>query len=154
MQDSQRSDGDKEILPNERYVIMPWKMVNMHGKNGENDKHVTLKEAVHGIISYKESVDKEQERREREREEIQRKQAEYYEVHMKSETQRLNNWVDWYKVKLNEIKEAPVDSRLRMLGRLYRISEANKNCGITIKHWSYKSSKLSSLSSRIENTGV
>ena len=53
------SDGDKEIVPNERYVIMPWKVVNMHGKNGENDKHITLTEAVHEIISYKESIDKE-----------------------------------------------------------------------------------------------
>ena len=35
-------------------------------------------------------------------------------------------------VKLNEIREAPVDSRLRMLERLYRISEKNKNCGVTI----------------------
>ena len=31
---------------------------------------------------------------------------------MKSETERLNNWVDWYEVKLNEIREALVDSRL------------------------------------------
>ena len=46
------SDGDREIVTNERYVIMPWKVVNMHGKNGENDKHVTLKEAVHKMISY------------------------------------------------------------------------------------------------------
>ena len=53
------SDGDKEIVSNRRYVIMPWKVVNIHGKNGENDKHVMLKEAVHEIISYKESVDKE-----------------------------------------------------------------------------------------------
>ena len=53
------SDGDKEIVPNERYVIMPWKVVNIHGKHGENNKHVMLKEAVHEIISYKESVDKE-----------------------------------------------------------------------------------------------
>ena len=111
---------------------MPWKAVNMHGKNGENDKHVTLEEAAHEIISYKESVDKEHERREAEREEIERKCAEYYEAHMKSETERLNNWVNWYEVKLNEIREAPVDSRLRMLERLYRISEANKNCGVTI----------------------
>ena len=51
---------------------------------------------------------------------------------MKSETERLNNWVDWYEVKLNEIREAPIDSRLRMLERLYRICEANKNCGVTI----------------------
>ena len=31
---------------------------------------------------------------------------------MKSEMERLNNWADWYEVKLNEIREAPVDSRL------------------------------------------
>ena len=51
---------------------------------------------------------------------------------MKSETERLNNWVDWYEVKLNEIREAPVDVRLRMLERLYRISERNKRTGVTI----------------------
>ena len=60
------SDGDKEIVTNERYVVMPWKAVSMHGKKGENDKHVTLEEAVHEIISYKESVDKERERKEAE----------------------------------------------------------------------------------------
>ena len=126
------SDGDKKIVTNERYVVMPWKAVNMHGKNGENDKHVTLEKEVHEIISYKESVDKEHERREAEREEIERKCAEYYEAHMKSEMERLNNWVDWYEVKLNEIREAPIDSRLRMLERLYRISERNKCTGVTI----------------------
>ena len=26
------SDGDKEIVTNERYVVMPWKAVNVHGK--------------------------------------------------------------------------------------------------------------------------
>ena len=36
------SDADKEIVTNERYAVMLWKVVNMHGKNGENDKHVTL----------------------------------------------------------------------------------------------------------------
>ena len=51
---------------------------------------------------------------------------------MKPEMERLKNWVDWYEVKLNEIREAPIDSRLRMLERLYRINEANKNCGVTI----------------------
>ena len=30
---------------------------------------------------------------------------------MKEETARLNILVDWYKFKLNEIREAPVDSR-------------------------------------------
>ena len=51
---------------------------------------------------------------------------------MKSEMERLKNWVNWYEVKLNEIREASVDSRLQMLERLYRISEKNRNCGVTI----------------------
>ena len=34
-------------------------------------------------------------------------------------TERLKNWVNWYEVKLNEIREAPVDSRLGKLRRLY-----------------------------------
>ena len=93
---------------------------------------MALAEAVHEIISYKESIDRERERREAEREEIERKRAEYYEAHMKSETERLNNWVDWYGVKLNEIREAPVDERLKKLGRLYRISERNKRTGVMI----------------------
>ena len=105
---------------------MAWKVVTMNGKN------VTLAEAVDEIFSRHESKAKELKRREAEREEIERKHAEYYEVHMKSETERLNNWVDWYEVKLNEIREAPVDSRLRMLERLYRIREKNKNCGVMI----------------------
>ena len=126
------SDGDKEIVTNERYVVMPWKVANRHGKNGENVKNITLAEAVHVIISYKKTVDKECERREIERAEIEAKRTEYYEVHMKSETERLNNWVHWCKVKLDEMREAPVHSRLRMLKRLYRISERNKNCGVTI----------------------
>ena len=54
------SDGDKQIVTNERYVVMPWKAVNMHGKN------MALAEAVHEIISYEESVDKEHEIREAE----------------------------------------------------------------------------------------
>ena len=37
------SDGDKEIVTNERYVVMPWKMVTRRGAN------VTLKEAVEEI---------------------------------------------------------------------------------------------------------
>ena len=51
---------------------------------------------------------------------------------MKKETERLNFWVGWYKHKLKEIDEAPVDGRLRMLERLYGISAQNKNCGVTI----------------------
>ena len=34
---------------------------------------------------------------------------------MKSEMERLKNWVNWYEVKLNEIREAPVDERLKKL---------------------------------------
>ena len=51
---------------------------------------------------------------------------------MKKETERLNTLVDWYKFKLDEIREAPVDSRPRKLSRLYQISEANKHLGVTI----------------------
>ena len=51
---------------------------------------------------------------------------------MKKETERLNNWVGWYKRKLKERDESPVDSRVQMLERLYRISEKNKNCGVKI----------------------
>ena len=126
------SDGDKEIVTNERYVVMPWKVVNRHGKNCKNAKNVTLEEAVHEIISYKESVDKEHERREIERTEIEAKFKKYYKAHMKAEMERLKNWVSWYEVKLNEIREALIDSRLRKLKRLYQISEKNKNCGVTI----------------------
>ena len=39
------SDGDKEIVTNERYMVMPWKVVTRHGKN------MSLKEAVDGIFS-------------------------------------------------------------------------------------------------------
>ena len=72
------------------------------------------------------------EEREREKEKIEKKCKEYYEAHMKEETERLNELVNWYKLKLNEIREAPVDDRPRMLGRLYRISEKNKCLGVTI----------------------
>ena len=51
---------------------------------------------------------------------------------MKKETKRLNTMVDWYKFELNEIREAPVDSRPRKLRRLYQISEANKHLEVTI----------------------
>ena len=43
------------------------------------------------------------------------KHKEYYETHMKEETERLNTLVDWYKFKLDEISETPVDSRPRKL---------------------------------------
>ena len=77
-------DGDREIVTNERYVVMPWKMVTRHGTN------MTLKEAVDRILDQKESGNKELERRNRERAEIENKRKEYYEKHMKEETERLN----------------------------------------------------------------
>ena len=76
---------------------------------------MTLAEAVDGIFSCQESKAKEHERREREKEEIEKKHKEYYEAHMKEETERLSSLVDWYKFKFDEIREAPVDSRPRKL---------------------------------------
>ena len=120
------SDGDKEVVTNERYVIMPWKMVTRHGIN------VTLKEAVDRILNQKESENRELERRNRELEETEIKRKEYYEAHMKEKTERLNKLVDWYKFKLNEEREAPVDSRPRKLEKLYQFCEKNKDLGVTI----------------------
>ena len=51
---------------------------------------------------------------------------------MKEETERLNTLVGWYKIKVNEIREAPVDDRPRRLGRLYQISKKNKRFGVTV----------------------
>ena len=50
------SDGNEEIVTNERYVVMLWKMVTRNGKN------VTLAEAVDRILNQKESEAKELER--------------------------------------------------------------------------------------------
>ena len=44
----------------------------------------------------------------------------------------MNKLGDWYKCKLNEIREAPVDSKPRKLERLYQYSEANKDSGVMI----------------------
>ena len=44
------SDGDGEIVTDESYVIMPWKMVNVDGKR------VTLKETVDEIFSNKDEL--------------------------------------------------------------------------------------------------
>ena len=118
--------GNEEIVTNERYVVMPWKMVTKHGTN------VTLKEAVDRMLNKKESENKELERRNREREEIENKRKEYYEAHMKEETERLNELVDWYKCKLKEINEAPVDSRPRKLRKLYQCSQKDKDLGVMI----------------------
>ena len=117
---------NEEIVTNERYVVMPWKMVTRHGKN------VTLKEAVDRILNQNESEAKELERRNREQEEIENKCKEYYEAHIKEETERFNELVDWYKCKLKEIREASVDSRNRKLEKLYQCSEKNKDLGVTI----------------------
>ena len=103
---------------------MPWKVVTRNGKN------MSLKEAADGIFSRQESEAKENERREKE--EIEKKRKEYYEAHMKEETERLNTLIDWYKLKLDEIREASVDSRPRKLSRLYQISEKNKHLGVMI----------------------
>ena len=48
---------------------------------------------------------------------------------MKEETERF---IDWYKSKLDKIREAPADSRPRKLEKLYQISEKNKHLGVTI----------------------
>ena len=101
------------------------KMVTRHGKNK------TLAEAVDSILNQSESKNKELERN-IEKEKIEKKRKEYYEAHMKEETERLNKLVDWYKFKLNEISEAPVDSKPRKLEKLYRCSEKNKHLGVTI----------------------
>ena len=55
-------DGNGWIVTNERYVVMPWKVVTRHGKN------MTLTEAVDSISNQRESKNKELESRERERE--------------------------------------------------------------------------------------
>ena len=119
-------DGNGWIVTNERYVVMPLKMVTRHGKN------MTLAEAVDSILNQKESKAKEHESRNIEKEGIEKRCKEYYEAHMKEETERLNKLVDWYKFKLDEIREAPVDSRPRKLEKLYRYNEANKDRGVMI----------------------
>ena len=120
-------DGNQWIVTDERYVVMPWKMITRHGKN------MTLAEAVDRILNKKESEAKELERRNREREEIENKHKEYYEAHMKEETERFNKLVDWYKCKLKEINEAPVDSRPRKLIKLYQCSESEKDKDLGVK---------------------
>ena len=78
-------DGNGWIVTNERCVVMPWKMVTRHGKN------MTLAEAVDSILNQKESEANEREKRNIEKEKIENKCKEYYEAHMKEETERLNN---------------------------------------------------------------
>ena len=90
-------DGNRWIVTNERYVVMPWKMVTRNGKN------MPLSEAVDSILNQRESEAKELERRRIEKEKIEKKHKEYYEAHMKEETEKLNKMVDWHECKLNEI---------------------------------------------------
>ena len=118
--------GNGWIVTDERYVVMPWEMVTRYGKN------MTLAEAVDSILSRQESEAKELERRNIEKEEFEKKRKEYYEAHMKEKTKRLNKLVDWYKFKLDEIREGPVDSRPRKLEKLYQISEKNNHLGVMI----------------------
>ena len=75
-------DGNGWIVTDERYGVMPWKMVTRNGRN------MTLAEAVDGIFSHQESEAKELERRNIEKEKIENKCKEYYEAHMKEETER------------------------------------------------------------------
>ena len=119
-------DGNGWIVTDERYLVMLWKMVTRNGTN------MTLTEAVDGIFSHQKSEARDRERRNIKREEIEKKRKEYYEAHMKEETERLNKLVDWYKFKLDEIREASVDSRPRNLEKLYQSSEKNKHLGVTI----------------------
>ena len=119
-------DGNGWIVTIERYVVMPWKMVTRNGKN------MTLAEAVDSILNQRESKNKELERRNIEKEKIEKKHKEYCEAHMKEETERLNKLVDWYKFKLDEIREAPVDSKPRKLEKLYQSRDKNKHLGVTI----------------------
>ena len=67
------SDGNEEIVTNEKYVVMPWKMVT------RNRKNMTLTEAVDSILDPKIKSVKEN----REREEIEKKRKEHYEAHIK-----------------------------------------------------------------------
>ena len=119
-------DGNGWIVTDERYMVMPWKMVTRHGRN------MTLKGAVDSTLSHQKSEAKERERRNIEKEKIEKKHKEYYKAHMKEEMERLNKLVDWYKFKLDEIREAPVDSRPRKLEKLYQSSKKNKHLGVTI----------------------
>ena len=66
---------------------------------------------------------------------------------MKEEVERINKLKDWYSPKIKEISEAPVDSRPKMLRKLYRCGQKNKHLGVTIISFGYlkcnKSSKVS-----------
>ena len=46
-------NGDKEIVTNKTYVVMPWKMVTRNGKN------MTIKEAVEEIEAHRRKIEEE-----------------------------------------------------------------------------------------------
>ena len=71
-------------------------------------------------------------RRKEEREEMDKKREEYYEKHLKEETERINKLVNWHKYKLNEINEASADRRPKMLRGVYKCGQRDKHLGITI----------------------
>ena len=79
-------DGNGWVVTNERYVVMPWKMVTRNGTN------VTLKEAVDRILNHQESENRELEKRNGEREEIENERKEYYEAHIRKKRRDLINW--------------------------------------------------------------
>ena len=100
-------DGE-EIIPDLRYNIAPHKFVHC-GCEG-----FRLKEAADKILNQKKEIEeseiafsKELERRNEEVEEINKKREEYYEKHMKEETEKISKLVDWYK--LNEIREENIN---------------------------------------------
>ena len=84
----------KDIIPELKYNIALHKFVH------RGDEGFGLTEAVDKILNQKESKAKELEIRKREKEETEKKHKEYYEAHMKEETERLNILVDWYKFNL------------------------------------------------------
>ena len=125
-------DGE-EIIPDLRYNIAPHNFVH-RGKEGFG-----LREAVNKILNRKKEIEeleiaenKALERRKEERKELDKKREEYYEKHMKEETERINRLVEGYNNKLKEINEAPADERPKMLSKLYRFSQKNKHLRVTI----------------------
>ena len=72
-----------------------------------NGKNMTLTEVVDSIWNQRESEAKELERRNIEKEKIEKKCKEYYEAHIKEETQRLNKLVDWYNLNLMKQEKPP-----------------------------------------------
>ena len=121
---SVKVDGE-EIIPEYRYNITPHKFVH-RGHEGFG-----LREAVDKIIKNK----RDNEEFERKKVQLEKKREEYYDKRMKEETERLNKLTDRYKYKINEINEAPIDNRQKMLGKLYKCSQKNEDLGVTINRY-------------------